>query len=209
MTHPAGTSAERPLRLGSATDAQVWRVATSEDPEAFGLIFDRHADAVHRYCARRSGSADAADDVVAIVFLEAWRKRGEVVLRHESALPWLLGVARHTLSHRARSRLRHQRAVDRLPRTWAPDHADGVVAQLDDRRRLGEVERAFATLGSADQDVIALCVWQGLEYAEAALSLGVPVGTVRSRLSRARARLAASTDQTRPEAGSQPGPKDT
>lgn len=180
--------------MRGASDAELWQIATREDPEAFGVIFDRHADAVHRYCARRSGSADVADDLVSIVFLEAWRRRDEVVLQHESALPWLFGVARHTLSHRARTRLRHQRALDRMPRTSVPDHADGVVAQLDDRRRLSDIERAFAELGDAEQEVIALCAWQGLEYAEAAVALGVPVGTVRSRLSRARAKLAALID---------------
>lgn len=199
MTPPSGASPSGPVRLGAATDAQVWQVATGDEPEAFGVIFDRHADAVHRYCARRTGSADVADDLVSIVFLEAWRKRAEVILQKDSALPWLLGVARHTLSHRARTRLRHQRAMDRLPKNFVPDHADGVVARLDAQQRLSEVERAFAALGAADQDVIALCVWQGLEYAGAALTLGVPVGTVRSRLSRARARLSSLTDQQHPQ----------
>ncbi len=209
MKQQSGTPTRDPVRLDSATDAQVWHVASQEDPEAFGVIFDRHADAVHRFCARRSGSADAADDLVSIVFLEAWRRRGEVVLHHDSALPWLLGVARHTLSHRARTRLRHQRALDRLPRTWVPDHADGVVAQFDARRRLSDVERAFAELGTADQDVIALCVWQGLPYADAALTLGVPVGTVRSRLSRARTRLETLTEeQQNSNRAPRPGSKD-
>ncbi len=67
-----------------------------------------------------------------------------------------------------------------------PDHADRVVATLDDQQRLSAIERAFTQLNDHEQDVIALCVWQGLEYADAALTLGVPVGTVRSRLSRAR-----------------------
>lgn len=195
MTHHSGTAAREPVRLDCVTDARVWHIASQQDPEAFGVIFDRHADAVHRYCARRSGSADAADDVVSIVFLEAWRRRRDVVLHRESALPWLLGVARHTLAHRARTRLRHQRALDRLPRLSVPDHADGVVTQLDDRRRLSDVERAFDRLNGAEQDVIALCVWQGLEYAEAALALGVPLGTVRSRLPRARTRLASLVEQ--------------
>lgn len=208
MKHQSGTSAREPVRLDSATDAQVWHVASHQHPEAFGVIFDRHADAVHRYCARRAGSADAADDLVSIVFLEVWRRRGEVVLHHDSALPWLLGVARHTLSDRARTRLRHQRALDRLPRAWVPDHADGVVAQLDDRRRLSDVERAFASLKVAEQDVIALCVWQGLEYAEAALTLDVPVGTVRSRLSRARTRLATLVEQQASKNTRRPESKD-
>lgn len=225
MKHQSGTSARTTVHLDSATDAQVWQVASHEDPEAFGAIFDRHVDAVHRYCARRAGSADAADDLVSVVFLEAWRLRGEVVLQRDSALPWLLGVARHTLAHRARSRMRHHKALDRLPRTSVPDHADSVVAKLDDRRRLAgrgqgryaddrqepglsAIERAFAQLNDKEQDVIAVCVWQGLEYADAALTLGVPVGTVRSRLSRARARLATLTEQQQSHRRPRPGSKD-
>ncbi len=208
MKQQSGTSARTTAGLDSATDAQVWQIASHQDPQAFGVIFDRHADAVHRYCARRSGSADAADDLVSIVFLEAWRLRGEVVLQRDSTLPWLLGVARHTLAHRARSRMRHQKALDRLPRPSVPDHADSVVAALDDRQRLSAIERAFANLNDKEQDVIALCVWQGLEYADAALTLGVPVGTVRSRLSRARTRLASLTEQQQSHRTPRPGSKD-
>ncbi len=208
MKQQSGTSARTTAGLDSATDAQVWQIASHQDPQAFGVIFDRHADAVHRYCARRSGSADAADDLVSIVFLEAWRLRGEVVLQRDSALPWLLGVARHTLAHRARSRMRHQKALDRLPRTSVPDHADSVIAKFDDRQRLSAIERAFGQLNDNEQDVVALCVWQGLEYADAALSLGVPVGTVRSRLSRARTRLASLTEKQQSHRTARPGSKD-
>lgn len=107
-----------------------------------------------------------------------------------TALPWLYGIARRTVQHRWRSALRHRRALSRLPPPpVTPDHADEVAARLDDERRLTQLTRAFARLPAADRDVLILCVWQGLSYAAAAVALGVPVGTVRSRLSRARARL--------------------
>ncbi|MGB3185874.1 MAG: RNA polymerase sigma factor [Ornithinimicrobium sp.] len=208
MTHNAGSRAGERVGLRTASDAELWQIAAREDPEAFGVIFDRHADAVHRYCARRSGSADAADDIVSVVFLEAWRRRADVVLQQDTALPWLLGVARHTLSHLTRTKLRHRRALERLPRLSVPDHADEVVARLDDRNRLSDVERAFARLQGSDQDVIVLCVWQGLAYAEAAVALGVPIGTVRSRLSRARARLSVLAEPRGAADSPQPGSKD-
>ncbi len=83
MKQQSSTSARTTVGLDSATDTVVWHVAARVNPEAFGVIFDRHADAVHRYCARRSGSADAADDLTSIVFLETWRLRGEVVLQRD------------------------------------------------------------------------------------------------------------------------------
>lgn len=186
---PQGVTAQE-----SATDADLWRLALTDDPQAFGVIFDRHFLAIHRFCARRTGSADRADDLVSIVFLEAWRCRHRVVLEQGTVLPWLYAVARHTVAHRARSEFRHRKVMSVLPHAVVPDHAEAVAGRIDDERRLSAVERAFAQLKPDDQDVIALCVWQGLEYAEAAVALEIPIGTVRSRLSRARARLAALVD---------------
>jgi RNA polymerase sigma-70 factor (ECF subfamily) len=173
-------------------DGELWRRAREGEPECFGVLFDRHAEAVRAFCARRSGSLDAADDLVSIVFLEAWRRRDDVELIDGNALPWLYGIARHTLHNRWRTALRHRRALDRLPAPPStPDHADEVAHRLDDERELARVTAALERLRPPDRDVLVLCVWQGLSYAEAAVALGVPVGTVRSRLARARARLGA------------------
>jgi len=178
-----------------ADDGELWRRARQGEPECFGVLFDRHGEAVRAFCARRTGSTDAADDLVSIVFLEAWRRRGDVELVDNNALPWLYGIARRTMHHRWRTALRHRRALDRLASAPAtPDHADEVAGRLDDERHLTRLRAALARLKPPDRDVLVLCVWQGLTYAEAAVALGVPVGTVRSRLSRARARLEAETD---------------
>lgn len=178
-------------------DRELWARAAAGEPECFGVLFDRHAEAVRSYCARRTGSLDVADDLVSIVFLEAWRRRTEVVLAEESALPWLYGIARRTVLRRLRSTVRHRHAVSRLPAgIAAPDHADAVAGRLDDQRQLAELTPALGRLRASDQDVLLLCVWQGLDYASAAVSLGVPVGTVRSRLSRARARLHTAATET-------------
>ncbi|UQU62944.1 RNA polymerase sigma factor [Couchioplanes caeruleus] len=180
-------------------DGELWRRAREGEPECFGVLFDRHAEAVRAFCARRTGSLDAADDLVSIVFLEAWRRRGQVELVDGNALPWLYGIARLTVLHRRRTALRHRRALDRLPPAPpTPDHADDVAGRLDDEQHLARLRAAFARLRPSDRDVLVLCVWQGLSYAEAAVALGVPVGTVRSRLSRARARLGAETDAAAP-----------
>ena len=176
-----------------ASDGDLWRRAQQGAAECFGVLFDRHAEAVRAYCARRTGSLDAADDLVSIVFLEAWRRRAEVELVDDAALPWLYGVARRTMQHRRRSSARHRRALSRLTPPVSPDHADEVAGRLDDERHLARLREALRHLRPAQRDVLLLCVWQGLDYAEAAVALGVPIGTVRSRLSRARARLDALT----------------
>lgn len=179
-------------------DGELWGRARQGDADCFGVLFDRHGEAVRTYCARRTGSLDAADDLVSVVFLEAWRRRGEVELVDDNALPWLYGVARRTMQHRWRTALRHRRALARLTGpVAAPDHAEEVAARLDDERHLAEIRRAFAGLRRAERDVLTLCVWQGLDYASAAVALGIPVGTVRSRLSRARARLQAAAGAAR------------
>ena len=110
--------AERPL-LGmnpspEPTDRELWRCAVEGEPESFGLIFDRHSRSVHAYCARRTGSVDAADDLTSIVFLEAWRRRSEIDLYEESALPWLFGVANRVVRNRLRTTLRHRGRASRL-----------------------------------------------------------------------------------------------
>jgi RNA polymerase sigma factor (sigma-70 family) len=89
-----------------------------------------------------------------------------------------------------RSLRRHLAALDRLPPPPdTPDFADDVAGRLDDERRMRALLTSFRELPAIDQDVLSLCLWQGLTYAQAATALGVPVGTVRSRLARARRRF--------------------
>lgn len=172
------------------SDSELWRRAVAGDGECFGVLFDRHGHQIRSYCARRTHSLDTADELVSIVFLEAWRRRAEVELVQESALPWLYGVANHTIQHSIRTARRHRRALARLPvGSDEPDHSDAVAARVDDEHQLAQLRKALHGLSARDRDVLLLCVWQQLDYDAAAVALGVPVGTVRSRLSRARARL--------------------
>jgi RNA polymerase sigma-70 factor (ECF subfamily) len=178
------------LDTADVTDGELWRTAAGGDPSAFGALFERHSDAVYNHCFRRTGSWEAAEDLVSVVFLEAWRRRREVSLGGESILPWLLAVANNVVRNRERSLRRHRRLLAKLPRTMvAPDPADEAVSRVDDERAMRRVLEVFTRLLPDEQDVLALCVWAGLSYAAAAVALGVPVGTVRSRLSRAREHL--------------------
>ena len=175
--------------MGELTDAALWQRAAAGDPAAFGTIFERHATTVYNYCFRRTGNWAQAEELTAIVFLEAWRRRTQVQLERDEAIPWLLGVATNVLRNLRRSQRRHRAALERLPRERVADFAADVDARLDDERQMRATLRALDKLPRSDQDVLALCVWEELTYEQAALALGIPVGTVRSRLSRARARL--------------------
>lgn len=174
------------------TDVELWRRAVEGDSGQFGTLFDRHARAVYNHCFRRIADWSAAEDLTSVVFLEAWRRRGDISgFERDSALPWLLGIANNVIRNRSRSVRRHRAALARMSAMPAtePDYSDGVAARLDDERRMAEILKLVKRLSTADQDVLSLCVWGGLGYDDAAVALGVPAGTVRSRLSRAKTRL--------------------
>jgi RNA polymerase sigma factor (sigma-70 family) len=172
------------------TDAELWTRAVDGDTEAFGVIFDRHARAVYNHCFRRTADWSDAEDLTSVVFLEAWRRHKELSPERDSVLPWLLGVANNVLRNRYRSVRNYRDALDRLPAMSAePDPADDIAGRIDDEHQMRRVLTAVNRLPLADQEVLSLCVWAGLSYDDAAIALDLPVGTVRSRLSRARARL--------------------
>jgi RNA polymerase sigma-70 factor (ECF subfamily) len=162
------------------------------DPAAFSELFDEHVRAVYNHAFRLTGNWSTAEDVVSLTFLEAWRLRVRVDVSVESGSlrPWLLGIATNVMRNVRRAARRHDGALARLPKDGVvPDFAEEVTARIDDRERLALVRTALAALRKPEREVLALCVWSGLDYAEAAEALGVPVGTVRSRLSRARTKL--------------------
>jgi len=160
------------------------------DHDEFGVLFCEHARAVYNHAFRLTGNWSAAEEVVSFTFLEAWRLRGTVRPDGGSLLPWLLGIALNVARNVSRSTRRQQAAMNRLPKAPdVPDFADDLAGRIDDAERLEKIHAALSTLRRTERDVLALCVWSGLNYAEAAEALGVPVGTVRSRLSRARRKL--------------------
>jgi RNA polymerase sigma-70 factor (ECF subfamily) len=160
------------------------------DPDAFGVLFDECARAVYNLAFRLTGNWSAAEEAVSLTFLEAWRLRGKVEQDGGSLRPWLLGIAVNVTRNLSRAARRHQAALSRLaPPPPVPDFADELAGQIDNAAQLRRVMAALGALRQGEREVIALCVWSGLDYAAAATALGVPVGTVRSRLSRARDRL--------------------
>ncbi|WP_097228020.1 RNA polymerase sigma factor [Streptomyces sp. OV198] len=164
------------------------------DRDAFADLYDQNARAVYRHALRLTGSWPEAEEVMSETFLGAWRTRKTVDPERGSLTPWLLGIATHK-AHNANRGLRRRLAF--LARSPEPrpveDFSDETAGRVDDARRLALVHDALRRLGRADREVIALCVGAGLDYQQAAEALDIPVGTVRSRLSRARERLARAS----------------
>ncbi len=169
-----------------------------DDPDALGVLFDRHADRIYNHCFRATGDWAEAEDAVSVVFLEVWRHRHRVRLHDGSALPWLYGVATNVCRNLTRSRRRRTRALAALPPPGSePDHAEQVTDRLGSEARMRAVLARIESLPDRERDVLGLVAWAGLSYEQAAAALDVPVGTVRSRLSRARARLTDLTEENR------------
>jgi RNA polymerase sigma factor (sigma-70 family) len=176
-------------RAMEPSDADLWTRSRAGDRAAFGALFERHANAIGNYCLRRIGSWATAEDMLSIVFLEAWRRR-EKELPAEKVLPWLYGIATNVVRNQRRSERRHAVALTRIPRVEPePDFARKVAERLDDERQVQEALALLGRLPKREQDVYVLCGVERLGYEDAALALDLPIGTVRSRLSRARARL--------------------
>jgi RNA polymerase sigma-70 factor (ECF subfamily) len=170
-------------------DAALW-LAGQTDPEAFGELFERHARAVFAFCAHRTRDIALADDLTSVVFLEAWRRRRSVTLTGPSALPWLLGTANNVSRNAQRSLRRHRAALQRLPRgEFAGGFEGETIDRVDAKRAFDLAATAIEALPPGERDVVSLVFWAGLTYEEAAVALEIPVGTVRSRLSRARETL--------------------
>jgi RNA polymerase sigma factor (sigma-70 family) len=158
--------------------------------DALGAAFDAHAQEVFRFCALRCADRSVAEDLVSVVFLDAWKARDRAVLIDGSLRPWLYGIATNVLRNSARSARRHSAALERYRRLNPPqttaDHADAVAELADVDRTRAALEEAFAALSRKDRDVAELCLRESLSPTAAAVFLGLPVGTVKSRLAHAR-----------------------
>lgn len=190
-----------PLRRDPEDDASC--IARSlREPSAFRELFARHHDTVHRYVTARLGPVDAPD-VVSECFLQAFRGRARFdPAPGRDALPWLLGIATRQIArsrgaearwHRRRATALDHASVGALSQP-GPDALD--IARVDAERLRPELLAALAALRRPERDAICACVLGGLGYQDAARALGIPIGTLRSRVSRARMRLRAALENT-------------
>ncbi|WP_144828937.1 RNA polymerase sigma factor [Microbacterium sp. BH-3-3-3] len=171
-------------------DLLLWPRARDGDRAAFRTLFDRHEQRLFRHAVRLLSVREDAKDAVAIAFLELWRKRRTVRLVDGSPLPWLLNTVTNTVRNLERSGRRHRLALSRIDHD--PRHAE--IAARDESGILG----VLATMPVRDQQVLVLSAMQGYTEAEIAAALGVAPGTVKSRLSRAKARLRVAADGLHP-----------
>ncbi|RQW85697.1 RNA polymerase subunit sigma-70 [Micromonospora chalcea] len=174
------------------SDEELWSSIAAGDEVAFGRLFDRYSRPVYNHAFRLTGSWSTAEDVTQATFLVAWRRRHDARLVDGSALPWLLVVATNAVRSEWRSARRWLALIRRLPgeRYADGDLAEDVSARLDDERRMTEVLAVVRRLPPAEREAVALCLWSGVSYPDAAAVLGISEVAVRSRVSRARSRLA-------------------
>jgi RNA polymerase sigma factor (sigma-70 family) len=170
----------KPSLRRDRTDASIIEESL-ERPQAFAALFDRHFDQIHRYLARRLGN-DRADDVAATTFAVAFERRA-TFRDHVDALPWLFGIATNLLRNEWRA---ERRALDALAELTVSADRGRVEGAGTDSVGISEL---LAGLDADQRDVLLLHAWEGFSYQEIAAALRVPIGTVRSRLSRARAHL--------------------
>lgn len=194
---PVSITAEDPTAAPADSQAIA---ASRQDPEHFAVIYDRYSPALHRYAGRRVGAAHA-DDVVAATFLAAFRARTRYDLTRPDARPWLFGILTREIARRRRTEQSRLRTLARTaPDRPAPGPADQVAAAISAQAVRHALARALRGLSPADRDVLLLTAWGELSYAEIAEALDIPVGTVRSRLNRARRKIREALGGTDPTA---------
>lgn len=174
--------------MGDASSDSAAIAGSIGSPVAFAPIFDRHFDAVHAYLQRRIGP-DLADELAAQTFLVAFDNRTRYDSSRPNARPWLFGIATNLLLHHRRHAARELRAYAMTGIDPILDAFDGVEARIDASNMRRELADALARIPADELDVLLLYAWADLSYPEVAEALEIPIGTVRSRLSRARGRI--------------------
>lgn len=175
----------------AVTDAAVVE-ASIADPAGFATLFDRHATAIRNYLARRVGP-QSAEDLTGETFLIAFSRRGDYDVAHRNALPWLYGIASNLVRQRRRAEVRQLKALARTGvDDVGTDHAESVAAKVTAQASTRALAGALAKLTAGERDVLLLMAWAGLSYDELAAALDIPLGTVRSRLHRARTKTRAA-----------------
>jgi RNA polymerase sigma factor (sigma-70 family) len=190
MTEAGNSRVGRGTVLEISTDAHII-AACLEEPERFRELFDRHFPATLAFLRRRVGP-EIAEDLAIETFSLAYRRRHSYDVRQASARPWLYGIATNLLRHHRRTERRKLLAYARAgvdPKAGPDPGFEAAEARVQAQAAGPALALALAGLRPDERDVLLLYAWADLTYAEISEALGVPVGTVRSRLSRARTRF--------------------
>ena len=172
--------------MAEERDALIIEASLGE-PHRFEEIFDRHYESVRRYAQRTLGP-DAGEEVAAQAFLEGFTHRDRFDAAYSSARPWLLGIATNLIRHHARSQRVHWTALARMTVERDEEEPAGTERR-DAERRAPAIAAALATLREDDREAFLLYALGELAYSEVAESMGIPEGTVRSKIHRVRRTL--------------------
>ncbi|MGN9843793.1 RNA polymerase sigma factor [Nonomuraea sp. H19] len=187
ITQPAIRSADSELVSASWTE-----------PEVFAELFDRYSAMLYRYVSKRLGP-EPAEDLVGETFLVAFSRRKSYDLAYPDARPWLFGILTKLISRHHRKEAARYRALLRAPvESDIESPADRVASGVTAQAVRVELAGALAALPAKDRDVLLLIAWGDLTYEEVAQALGIPIGTVRSRLNRGRRKVRAALGDTNP-----------
>jgi RNA polymerase sigma factor (sigma-70 family) len=169
------------------------------DPARFALVFERRVDAIYRYLAFRAGGS-IAEELTAETFARAFAGRHRYDPARGSVQAWLFGIASNLARHQLRDEQRRMSRLAGLDRGTSDVAADGST-QVAERLRL---RAALARLDARRRHIVLLVGLAGLSYEETARVLDIPVGTVRSSYSRARAQLMRLLEEPEVTGGSTP-----
>jgi RNA polymerase sigma-70 factor (ECF subfamily) len=166
------------------------------EPECFAGVFDRYYAVIHGYVTRRLGQS-LADDLASETFLTAFARRDRYDLERADARPWLFGIASNLVARHHRAEQRRYRAMARTGVDEVSEgHADQVVVRVDASARQSALAAALSAIPARERDVLLLVAWAELTSEQAGQALGIPAGTARSRLHRARRRVRAALERT-------------
>lgn len=176
--------------MAEQTDGELLFRLSRGDESAYRELFRRHERRAYRVALLMMQSTWDAEEVVASAFLELWRKRDSVRVVDGSVLPWLFTAVSLMAKNHQRGTRRYRRLLAKLPHeSTEPDHSDEVARTVDALPVAAAVQEALAELNARDANILLLCVVQELSTRDAAVTLGIPDGTVKSRLFRVKARL--------------------
>jgi RNA polymerase sigma factor (sigma-70 family) len=185
-----GVAAVGSPRSPDLPDRELWGQVSGGSHAAFAELFRRHLKSVWNHAYRLTGSQHIAEDVASNTFLTVWRKRSQVVLVSDSALPWLLAVAGNLARDEYKSSRRRIRLTRRVVEpVVVPDHADSTADRVDGESGFRRLVAAIQRLPPSQRRAVELCLVAEMSQPDAAAVLGVGEVTLRSNLSRARARL--------------------
>jgi RNA polymerase sigma-70 factor (ECF subfamily) len=169
----------------------TWHTALTGDADAFVAIFDLHRNRVYGHVLRITANVHDAEDVTAAAFLELWRRRKSVRVVDGSVLPWLLVTATNLARNLSRGLRRYRTLIGSLPHAEAADSAGEIAMEQMEGERIDEqVRRALGALSATDATLLVLTTFEHYSPAEVATALGISNGAARTRLHRARTRMA-------------------